>query len=457
MTKIIDQVISRPWNRLLGWAKRRTKEGLLLGFLIQDGKVTRHKLYLPHEKRTHHLELLGKTGMGKSSQVCGFIKQDIEQDRGFAATDFHGDLTDFVLATVSQKEKRTRQDLSERLIIIDPSDLEYSVGLNVIQHTSHQQVFIQAAECAAILEKHWNIQLGARTSELLRNCLLAIAENHLTLLEVAPFLTNASFRSLCLRKATNPEVKDYFEHRYNATSDAMQAALSGPVLNKLSLFTGDPHFRHILGQPLSTFNVLDAIESGRWVVLNLNKGRLGEHAVVLASLFMSQVKNALFARKKRKIFSLYCDEVQNLVASEGNLETLLSECRKFSTSVVCAHQFTDQLTTQVRSALGAIGSHIYFQLSSADAQHVATALDGGRPLAETLKNLPPRQILVKSGHRAYQHALVPTVLHLKTDSRDLYERCRKRWGLLRTDIESEITKRQPSKKGSADEVLNDWQ
>src|SRR5437016_4285105 len=82
MTNIIDQLVSRTWTRLLGWTKRRTKEGLLLGFLIQDGKVTRHKLYLPHEKRTHHLELLGKTGMGKSSQVCSFIKQDIEQNRG---------------------------------------------------------------------------------------------------------------------------------------------------------------------------------------------------------------------------------------------------------------------------------------------------------------------------------------------------------------------------------------
>lgn len=457
MTNIIDQLISRTWNRLLGLTKRRTKDGLLLGFVIQDGKVSMDKIYLPHEKRTHHIELIGKTGMGKSSQVRHFIKQDIEQDRGLAVTDFHGDLTDFVLATVSDKEKKVRQDLSEKLIIIDPGDLEYSVGLNVIQHINQQQVFIQAAECAAILEKHWNIQLGARTSELLRNCLLAIAENHLTLLEVAPFLTNTSFRALCLRKTTNPEVKSYFEHRYNAASDQMQAALSSPVLNKLSLFTGDPHFRHVLGQPESTFNILDAIESGCWVVLNLNKGRLGEHAVVLASLFMSQLKNALFARKRRKIFSLYCDEVQNLVASESNLETLLSECRKFSIALVCVHQFADQLTTQVRSALDAIGTHIYFQLSSTDAQAVATSLGGGRPLAEVLKNLPPRNILIKSGHRAYQQALVPTVLRPKVNFRDLYERCRKRWGRLRTDIQAEITKRQPSKKSSADEVLNDWE
>jgi len=42
----------------------------------------------------------------------------------------------------------------------------------------------------------------------------------------------------------------------------------------------------------------------------------------------------------------------------------------------------------MRAAILSVGTHIFFQLSAADAQQIATALDGGKPLAELLKNLP---------------------------------------------------------------------
>jgi len=36
--------------------------------------------------------------------------------------------------------------------------------------------------------------------------------------------------------------------------------MTGPVLNKLTAFTADPHFRHILGQQKSTFSLIDAMD-----------------------------------------------------------------------------------------------------------------------------------------------------------------------------------------------------
>ena len=41
------------------------------------------------------------------------------------------------------------------------------------------------------------------------------------------------------------------------------------------------------------------------------------------------IKNALFARKKRELFTLYCDEIQNLVSYGSGLDTILSEARKY--------------------------------------------------------------------------------------------------------------------------------
>jgi hypothetical protein len=124
---------------------------------------------------------------------------------------------------------------------------------------------------------------------LLRNSLYTLAENGLTLLELAPLLSHAGFRANCLKRLTNPEIKQYFALRYDEASEPMRATKREPILNKTSAFTADPHFRHIVGQERSTFSVQDAIDQGRWLVLNLHKGTLGEQAATLGSLFLATI------------------------------------------------------------------------------------------------------------------------------------------------------------------------
>ena len=82
----------------------------------------------------------------------------------------------------------------------------------------------------------------------------------------------------------------------------------------------------------------------------------------------------------------------------------MSEARKFGVSVVAANQFLDQYPTEMRAAVLSVGTHIFFQLSSADAGTVAQMLDGGKSLAEKLKNLPQRRFIVKSGAEHWREA-----------------------------------------------------
>ena len=81
-------------------------------------------------------------------------------------------------------------------------------------------------------------------------------------MELAPLLTDEAFRARCLRGARNSEARDYFAVRYNQASEGQQTMFRDAVLNKVSAFTADPHFRHILGQQHSTFSLIDAIDSG---------------------------------------------------------------------------------------------------------------------------------------------------------------------------------------------------
>src|SRR2546429_3685861 len=88
-------------------------------------------------------------------------QQDIEADRGFVYFDLHGDATPFLLRTINARERHLRRHLSDRLIVIAPSDPELSVGLNPLEQESPD--FVRVAEFAEVLKQRWHLSyFGAR-------------------------------------------------------------------------------------------------------------------------------------------------------------------------------------------------------------------------------------------------------------------------------------------------------
>jgi hypothetical protein len=199
------------------------------------------------------------------------------------------------------------------------------------------------------------------------------------------------------------------------------------------------------------------MDRGQWVIVNLEKGKLGEQAPTLGSLILTVVKNALFARTERSLFSLYCDEIKNLVAYGSGIETLLSEARKFGVGVVTANQFLDQYPAEMRAAILSVGTQVFFQLSSQDAAQVAQALDGGKSLAEHLKNLAQRHYIVKTGSDRWQEVRVPSVRVPPVDPTDLVNRSRYSRGKVRAHIERDIAARHATFLQKTDEVLHEWE
>ena len=459
MNSLFEQLIANLWDRLLSRdSHKQSVSGLNVGAQTVDGQLTSTQASIPDGKRAEHVAVLGKTGSGKSMLLRYFAAQDIGAGRGFVFFDLHGDATPILLKLIAGREETLHMDLSPKLILIEPADREYSVGINVIDQSRGQNSFLQIAEFAQVLRQRWHLDsFGARTEELLRNALHVLADNRLSILELPPLLISGPYRALCLRRVNNAEVRNYFALRYDRAGDAMQAAWRDAVLNKLSAFTADPHFRDILGQTESSFSLPEALESGYWIILNLDKGRLGEQAATLGSLLLTKLKNALFARHSRSLLTLYCDEIQNLVVFDSGLDALLSEARKFGVSLISANQFLDQHPPAMRSALAAVGSHIYFQLSPGDAEKVAGSLDGGRTLAQELRNLPRRHLILKSGHHRLVRAVVPEIPPPSHDAQDLVRRCLARWARKRNEVEAEIERRHQSMRVTSGEVLDDWE
>jgi hypothetical protein len=456
--QFIETIIANMWNRLTRLFKRRLTGGLVLGKSVADGRVTKLKYFLPQLKRAEHLVILGKTGQGKSFLILFLCLQDIRSGRGFILFDPHGSLIPLILQAVVLEEKRTGKDLSSQVIIIEPGNPVWSVGFNPLDSVHGQHSFVSIIGLAAIIKERWGLShFGPQTEEILRNALHVLADNDLTIIELSSLLSNSAFRLKCLKRVSNPEVKDYFENRFEPMSEAMKATVRNPILNKTSEFASDPHFRHILGQQHSTFSVIDAMDSGKMVLVDLNKGLLGKHSATLGSLLMAQISSAIFARKSRSIYSLYLDEIQNLLTVDSDIDVLLAEARKFGISIVSANQYLDQFPKNMRSAVQAVGTHVAFQLSNDDAGIVSAMLDGGKPLVELLKNLPKKNFVVKSGHYPWKQVEVPAVKLEKADVHHLLERSRKHYARLRTEVEKEIQSRRPKQKQTVEEALDAWE
>jgi hypothetical protein len=457
MNGFLETIAARLWNWIVTRRRRSPASGLLLGYLVREDRPTKYRVFLSQRQRVTHVLLLGRTGTGKSSLIDSMMEQDIRAGRGLLAIKFHDDHKR-VLSAIAAEEKRTGKDLSDRTIVIDPSDPQYSTGLNPLEISGGLSAFIQIAELSAVIRSHAHLDsFGPQTEELLRNALHVLADSHLTLVELAHFLTNALFRMSLMKNVTNAEVRSYFENRFEQLSDAMRRSMTNPVLNKTSAFTADPHFRHILGQKQSTFSLIDAIDAGCFIILALPKNRLGEQTPMIASVLLAKLKSSAFQRRRRELFTIYADEIQNLVSSESSLEVMFSELRKFGIGIVAANQYFDQYPPQLRSAILAIGTHICFQLSAGDADKMAQAMDGGKNLAELLRNLPMRNFVVKAGSDHWKQVLAPKVEPLKTDFRNLYERSQKRWARDRSEIEREIQGRVPKSADAGKEQLDEWE
>jgi succinyl-CoA synthetase beta subunit len=252
MTSLIETLFAKAWNKIAAPSPRGSSASALdLGAGIVDEQITTSRVAIPQSKRAEHIAILGKTGQGKSFFLRHLASQDIRADRGFVFFDLHGDTMPFLLRVIAQEEAQRRADLSSRLVVIEPGDPEYSIGLNVLERHASEQTFVQLAEFAQILKQRWHLDhLGARTEELLRNALHVLSDNDLTLLELAPLLTNGAFRALCLQRVTNSEVEGYFRSRFDRASEAMQTVYRDAILNKISGFTADPRFRRVLSVSL---------------------------------------------------------------------------------------------------------------------------------------------------------------------------------------------------------------
>lgn len=322
------------------------------------------------DDRRRHMYVIGKTGMGKSTLLENMIIQDVRAGRGLAVVDPHGDLVEKILKFIPSFRVND-------VVYLNPADVEYPIAFNILEAIDPNQRHLVASGLIAVFKKLWVDSWGPRLEYILRNTILALIEYPgSTLLGVNRMLVDKDYRSKVVRHISDPIVKSFWQGEYAAYANQFRTEAISPIQNKIGQFLSSAIIRNIVGQPKSTIDMRDIMDSGKILLLNLAKGRIGEdNSALLGAMMITKLQVAAMSRidipeKDRHDFFLYVDEFQNFATE--SFANILSEARKYRLNLIIAHQYIEQLDENVRAAVfGNVGTIVCFRVGAADAEFLA--------------------------------------------------------------------------------------
>jgi len=355
--------------------RKPREDELALGFeyVAEDEERGRWLLTgIKQNERLVHFYIVGASGSGKTKFMQYLIKQDIANQNGFGVIDPHGDLIEDIKGWLYLESTK---DLQKDVVLLDPADSKKTAVFNPIEQIEGETAGDQAGKLMIAFDKIWHEFFGPRMENILRNSLIALCEAGLTIAEVPLLLMNADFRQKVLEKVEEPNCRRYFLQEFETLSSHTRREYTESTLNKINALLSRERIRQILSARKSSFDLREIMDKQKILLVNLNKGRLGDTGDLLGSLLMSRIQMAAFSRtdmpeRKRTPFYLYIDEFQNF-ASE-NFISVLSEARKYGLSLILAHQNLAQLPRSLQSSIITnCGVQTYFRLSRTDADILA--------------------------------------------------------------------------------------
>ncbi|MCB1119563.1 MAG: type IV secretion system DNA-binding domain-containing protein, partial [Chlamydiia bacterium] len=232
---------------------------LILGYnthFQEEGHEQRqvNEVYLSDEARKQGTYIIGTTGTGKTTLLMNMIFQDMKHGDGLCVLDPHGDFTYDILSRVP---KNRREDV----ILFDPADIDYPVGLNLFDCNKDdpKERDLVVSTTIDTLYKLFQDSWGPRMEDLLRHAILSLLHHPepTTLVHLMMMLVNYEKRQELTKRAkeVDPILRFYWEDQFPESSKTKaggytrprdQVELVSSSLNKIGRFIANPVIRHIV-------------------------------------------------------------------------------------------------------------------------------------------------------------------------------------------------------------------
>ncbi len=318
---------------------------------------------IPEERRFEHMHIVAGSGHGKTQTLQHFIAQDLQKvargDRSVVVIDSQGDLINTILAAKALPP--------ERIVLIDPEDIEYPVSLNLFsvgQDRLYSYDPLERERLTNSIIELYDFVLGSLLSAGMTAKQSVVFRYVTRLMFHIPDATIHTLRELMETGGTE-KYRPYIEkldgtpRRFFETEfDSKEfATTKTQVLRRLYGVLENQTFERMFSHPVSKFDMFTEMNAGKLILINTAKSLLKEQGTEIFGRFFialiaqaAQERATLPARDRLPVM-VYVDEAQDYF--DPNIGLILSQARKYRVAVTAAHQYLGQLSQGLQEAFEA--------------------------------------------------------------------------------------------------------
>ena len=328
--------------------------------------------------RYTHTHILASTGQGKSTLLESIIYRDIMTG---VMTHEHPSIV--VIDPVSElipklSRVRLNADYDDRLIIINPRDMEYPIAVNLFavnqerlakydEVTREQvnsgliQVFdyffsgMMGSDLTAKMTvpfRYMSRLLLSFPQTLHRNATIKDMLNLTQMSKKEPKKTDEEYYTAM--RALPPDQRDFFENDF--LSKEFEPTL-GHIRYRLRMITESTVMSRFFTAPENKIDLFSLMNAGSIILIDTAKDLLQKSgSAILGRLWISLILQAIIERAvidadQRTPTFLFIDEAADFFDNSGALEDFLSQARKFKCGITLAHHDLDHAPPLLRASL----------------------------------------------------------------------------------------------------------
>lgn len=334
------------------------------------------ELDLPVSRRMEHQQVIAGTGHGKTTLLKEMIAKDIRKDATIIVMDSQGDLINDILGLDIHQD---------RIIHIDPTDVEYPLALNLfdvgMEKIEKLSAFEQERHVNSIIALYDFVLgslLGAELTQkqdvafrFVMRLMLVIPNS--TIHTLRELFTDAGFANYAdYVERLSPTAQAFFREEFNSREFS---ATKQQVVRRIYGILENSTLERMFSNPKSKINIGKEVNSGKLILINTSKDLLkADGSQLFGRFFIALIAQAVQERaslqpNQRKETYFYIDEAQEYF--DSSMVEILEQARKYRCGMIFAHQNLDQLGDFKRAVSANTSIKCAGGLSMSDARVLA--------------------------------------------------------------------------------------
>ena len=325
-------------------------------------------IVMPEATRFEHMHMVAGSGHGKTQTLQHLILRDLEKvAAGEASVIVMDSQSDLINTIAGLQAFAPGGPLADRLVHIDPTDIEWPVALNLfdagLERLDQYGPLERERLTNSILELY-DFVLGSLLDAGMTQKQTVIFRYITRLLLHIPGATIHTLRELLedggsVKYQTHIDklegsARTFFDTEFNGKEFV---ATKRQVVRRLYGILENQTFERMFTHPKSKLDLFSEMNAGKVILINTAKDLLKENGTeifgrfFIALIAQAAQERAVLPKSERLPAYVYVDEASDYF--DKNVGIILSQARKYNVGMILAHQFLGQLEPRLHDAIAA--------------------------------------------------------------------------------------------------------